>query len=244
MTWITVTLKNTQGSTPRDAGTSMRVFSDRIDGTIGGGMLEWEAMRIAREMLANGASKQSHKKVLGPDLGQCCGGVVSLHFEREAPPHTTQKSPLWIWGAGHVGRAIAALVAPFEDRTITLIDTAESRFPASLTERITPFLAEDPPKAVHHAPEDAHHLIVTFSHEIDLALCDALLRRPTQSIGLIGSATKWARFRKRLREMGHSEDDLARITCPIGEPALGKHPQAVALGVIRCLLLAEQGAKS
>jgi xanthine dehydrogenase accessory factor len=93
-------------------------------------------------------------------------------------------------------------------------------------------LAAHVPQAVPHA----HHLILTYSHAIDLALCDALLRRPTASIGLIGSATKWARFRTRLTAMGHAPAQISRIACPIGDPTLGKHPTAIALGVATALL--------
>ena len=59
----------------------------------------------------------------------------------------------------------------------------------------------------------------------------ALLRRGFGSCGLIGSATKWARFRKRLQQMGHAPAEIDRIRCPIGDKGLGKHPAAIALGV-------------
>ena len=78
--------------------------------------------------------------------------------------------------------------------------------------------------------------MLTYSHEIDLNLCDRLLRRGFASLGLIGSATKWARFRNRLAAMGHADAEIARITCPIGDPSLGKHPQAIAVGVAARLL--------
>jgi len=89
---------------------------------------------------------------------------------------------------------------------------------------------------VPHAPARADHLIVTYSHDLDLKLCDALLRHDFASCGLIGSATKWARFRSRLAALGHSEAEISRIACPIGDPALGKHPQAIAVGTAAGLL--------
>lgn len=233
---IVVTVSATKGSAPRDVGASMQVWADRQNGTIGGGALEWEALRIARDMLSDGRVQTRRVMPLGPDLGQCCGGVVTLEFSRDAPANADTATPLWIWGAGHVGRAIASVVAPLDDRQITLVDVAADRFPRALAKTVQPLVAADPVRAVSHAPNDAEHLILTYSHSLDLALCDALLRHGFSACGLIGSATKWARFRRRLADMGHSSDEIMRIACPIGDPGLGKHPQAIAVGVAGALL--------
>ena len=81
MTAIRVTIAAARGSTPRDAGTAMLVFADRIEGTIGGGALEWRAMRVARDMLDQGQIQREETVPLGPGLGQCCGGAVTLSFQ-------------------------------------------------------------------------------------------------------------------------------------------------------------------
>lgn len=234
--WIMVTVSRTQGSAPRDAGTQMRVFANGQDGTIGGGALEWEATAIARTMLTGGATQVQRVMPLGPDLGQCCGGTVTLDFLRNGVAARQLEPPLWIWGAGHVGRAIAGIFAPFQDRDITLVDTTAARLPAVLPDGVAPLVAADPVRVVAHAAANADHLILTYSHDIDLALCDALLRRDFGHIGLIGSDTKWVRFRRRLQAMGHAPDHIARIDCPIGNPSLGKHPQAIALGVATAMI--------
>jgi xanthine dehydrogenase accessory factor len=143
--------------------------------------------------------------------------------------------PVWIHGAGHVGRAIVDLLALQPDFDVTWIDTAPERFPPEAKARCLP--APDPARALALAPRNAHHLILTYSHAMDLALCHAALRHGFASAGLIGSQTKWARFRKRLSALGHSEDQIARITCPIGDPRLGRRPEAIALGVVTGLVL-------
>lgn len=214
----------------------MQVWADRQDGTVGGGALEFEATHIARRMLADGEEKMRRTFPLGPDLGQCCGGAVTLDFSHNALESDPTEAPLWIWGAGHVGRAIANVLAPFEDRHITLIDTAADRMPNTLPTNVSPLVAGDPVRAVVHAPQNADHLILTYSHDIDLALCDSLLRHGFGSVGLIGSATKWARFRVRLASMGHRAEQVTRIACPIGDPSLGKHPQAIAISVAATLI--------
>lgn len=146
------------------------------------------------------------------------------------------RQPLWIWGAGHVGRALVDVLSPLPNFAITWVDTAADRFPEDVPEGVTCLPAAALAALVPYAPRDARHLIVTYSHAFDLALCDALLQHGFDYAGLIGSKTKKARFRKRLSEAGHGPDPFARLTCPIGDPALGKHPQQIALGVAAELL--------
>lgn len=231
--FITITVTKTAGSVPRGSGTQMCVWADRTTGTIGGGALEWQAMAAAREMLADGRNHLTRTIPLGPSLGQCCGGSVTLELARNAAVAEPVGRPLWIYGAGHVGRAIVHVMAPLPDFTITWVDTAADRFPQT---DVTTLVAADPAQAVKHAPPDAAHLILTYSHKIDLALCHAVLSREFHSAGLIGSATKWARFKTRLAALGHSPAQIARIACPIGDPALGKHPAAIALGVATAMI--------
>ena len=138
---------------------------------------------------------------------------------------------LWVWGAGHVGRAIVAVLAPLPEIEIVWVDTSSDRFPEVVPERVIPFVAARPEEAVSAAPVSAEHMILTYSHALDLELCHRLLTHGFASCGLIGSRTKWARFRSRLAALGHVEASIGRIRCPIGSPALGKHPQAIAVGV-------------
>ncbi len=260
-----VVVAEARGSVPRGVGTSMVVWRDGFQGTIGGGALEWRALEMARQVLNEGAPRVE-RMPLGPALGQCCGGAVTLVAERlEAVPDLpwlrrvegTAEAPagkdylfrngwlredaatatrdIWVWGAGHVGRAITAILAPLPDLSVTWVDTDDARFPP-VPEGVTQLVAADPARAMVHAPKGAEHLVLTYSHDIDLALCHAALTRGFVFCGLIGSATKWARFRSRLADLGHDPADIARITCPIGDPALGKHPQAIAVGVVGRLL--------
>ena len=234
MTGIRITVARTAGSVPRGPGTQMMVWPDRTEGTIGGGALEWQAMAHARAMLTQSRGADALTLPLGPALGQCCGGSVSLDFARAEGLEAAPGTPLWIWGAGHVGRALVGVMAPLPDWEITWVDTSADRFPPDAA--VTTLVAADPARAVAHAPDAAHHLIMTYSHDIDLALCHAILSRPFAGAGLIGSATKWARFRHRLAALGHAPAHIARIACPIGDPSLGKHPQAIAIGVAMAML--------
>ena len=271
-----------KGSSPREVGAAMLVWPGGQSGTIGGGTLEFQAAEAAR---AQSAPARLTHHALGPELGQCCGGAVSLFSEvfdlkavealddtviaRSAsagemplpvkrllatargqgiapepqlidgwmvePVHKPTRD-LWIWGAGHVGRALVDVLSPLPDIAITWVDTGPERFPASVPAGVTTVPAAKPAELVRHAPPDAEHLVLTYSHNLDLELCNRLLSHDFRFAGLIGSATKWARFRSRLAALGHSPEQISRITCPIGDPALGKHPQMIAVGVAAQLL--------
>lgn len=275
---VRVVIAEHRGSTPREAGTAMLVWEGGQSGTIGGGALEWEAARAALRLLGAEApwARQVLRLPLGPGLGQCCGGQVTLLMERfgaaevaalaglaggyvrpveggAAPlaasaeavrlgggvmsePLAEPALPLWLWGAGHVGRAVvhAAQGLPL---AITWIDTGAERFPGEMPVHAAPLVAADPARAVGRAPDPAAHLVMTYSHAMDLDICHAVLSRRARYLGLIGSASKRARFVSRLRELGHGEAALERLVCPIGERALGKIPAAIALGVVREMLL-------
>ncbi len=270
-----VVIASHDGSAPRDTGTAMLIWATGQTGTIGGGALEHRATIAAR---AQTETTTRTRIPLGPALGQCCGGAVTLVTEvytaanlpqgpivarsldgSEMPlvvkrliasarnqgiipptqllqnwliePVASPIRHLWLWGAGHVGRAVAAVMAPLPDLALTWIDIAPDRFPMALPDGVQILPAPDPAAAVTLAPQTAEHLILTFSHILDLELCHGLLNHGFSRCGLIGSATKWTRFRSRLTALGHTQPQIAKITCPIGNRALGKHPQAIALGV-------------
>ncbi|MFT7135532.1 MAG: xanthine dehydrogenase accessory factor, partial [Akkermansiaceae bacterium] len=159
---IYIEITATRGSTPRDAGTAMKVTAKDITGTIGGGALEHQAILAAREMLDQGRKAHTLKIPLGPSLGQCCGGSVTLNFtdsRRDTDPavtppklNTSNHAPLdlWLWGAGHVGRAVVRN-SPKDAFNITWIDTEFDRFPADISPDVTVLPAADMPRIATHA---------------------------------------------------------------------------------------------
>lgn len=285
---VRVVIAEHKGSTPRESGTSIIVTENAQYGTIGGGALEYEAVAHARTMLQqDGEWMRTFSKIpLGPTLGQCCGGSVSLlaecygsaelaHLETlkgrfarqvksgasmEMPlpvqkllrdirsgsnggkfalkhgwliePLETSKQPLWIYGAGHVGRALVTTLEglPF---AVTWVDSARDRFPQDIPSHADMLVAANPADAVKHAPDNAQHVVLTYSHAIDLDICHRVLLRRFGGLGLIGSDTKRTRFLRRLAEAGV---DASRLECPIGDRSLGKEPMAIAVGVTAALL--------
>ena len=149
------------------------------------------------------------------------------------PPGT----PLYLYGAGHVGRAIVRALEglPF---AVTWIDTDEARFPPDVPAGVRTLATRDPAEVAAAAPDGAFHLVLTYSHSMDYDICHALLADDRFGFaGLIGSETKRARFFKRFRDAGIAEPALARLTCPIGLPGIpGKEPATIAVAVAAQLL--------
>lgn len=236
-----------RGSVPREAGTRMLVAADAVAGTIGGGHLEWQAVQRARVRLRLGEPAAERDIALGPTLGQCCGGALTLldgPLDAQALADWPQPAPLFtlqLYGAGHVGRAIVALLAGIDCR-VMWIDERDEAFPAEADAALPPHierLCVEPAAAeVQAAAPGSLALIMTHSHDLDLAICDAALRSDALAwVGLIGSATKRARFERRLLDRGVAPARVAALACPIGVPGIpGKQPAVVAVAVVAQLL--------
>jgi xanthine dehydrogenase accessory factor len=346
-----VTVHRVRGSAPREEGARLIVRPDgAFHGTIGGGRLEWEALRLARAALVEARPPARFvEQVLGPDLGQCCGGVVTLlvetfelvdlaeiealaaaeevgaarieaclgedgwvrralslpplrgrvapalagvgrggaafaaHGEADsarsefsasrapaAPPHppfadakgtfsrrgekerARQPEKHWteplgpiptsllLFGAGHVGRALVLALAPLPFR-VRWIDSRDEAFPAYVTANVAPVRADDPAAEIGAAPPGAFVLVMTHDHALDLSITAAALGRPDLPfVGLIGSATKRARFVARLRNFGMPEARIAALACPIGVPGIASKEPAIIAAATAAQLLAER----
>ena len=151
-------------------------------------------------------------------------------------PVTKEKELVWIYGAGHVGTAIANILSKLSQFSVTCIDTSEDRYPDSFPKTVEKLITKNPARIVQYAPSETHHLILTYSHALDLEICHQLLQLNFATAGLIGSKTKWARFKKRLNELNYTFEQINTIICPIGEPSFGKSPYEIAIGVASMLL--------
>lgn len=151
-------------------------------------------------------------------------------------PVTKEKELIWIYGAGHVGTAIANILSKLSQFSVTCIDTSQDRYPDNFPKTVEKLITKNPAQIVQYAPSETHHLILTYSHALDLEICHQLLQHNFATAGLIGSKTKWARFKKRLNELNYTFEQINRIICPIGEPSFGKSPYEIAIGVASMLL--------
>jgi xanthine dehydrogenase accessory factor len=255
---VLVSVSSTAGSAPRETGAWMAVFAQAQVGTIGGGHVEFDAIARARAILVGAVSAGGHavhRYALGPALGQCCGGVMHLRFERVGAADIpalaarlvsvsrVRTQPVALFGGGHVGHALVQVLAnlPFG---LTWIDSRDGVFPAQLPQSVTCEHSDPVQAAVADVAPCSLVLIMSFSHAEDLDIVAACLLRQREQgdlpyIGLIGSQTKWATFRHRLEARGFSPAELAHVTCPIGVSGIsGKEPEVIAVAVAAQLLQA------
>jgi xanthine dehydrogenase accessory factor len=317
---VLVTIADAKGSSPREAGVKMMVTADNMAGTVGGGNLEHEAIRIARQMLHdNVRTSELRRFALGPSLGQCCGGDTQLLFEpvgmigqssdrwggalqafveadkpcilvsaidgderakflvaeesvldQDHDPdllktiETLMKKPgnagvrLWtdgagqrylleqnpghrghilLLGAGHVGKALAHVLStlPF---AVTWADNRPEQYPSDLPPNIRAHCTQQLDQAIDEAPEGTIYLVMTYSHDLDYALCARILQRGDfRYLGLIGSKTKRARFEKTMRDIGIEQALIDQVVCPIGLDRIkGKQPAVIAVATAAQLL--------
>ena len=239
---VIVRVADARGSTPREAGTIMAVTTNETCGTIGGGRLEWEAMEAARSMLAKGVGRFDltvMERALGPSIGQCCGGRVRLELRRALPRDAklakerfaddwVTQPPVLVFGAGHVGLALANALAPLPLRT-TFVDERVDAVRA-LPEGTDWELTSIPESVVRDAGAGTCFVILTHSHATDFLIAEAALRRGDAAyVGMIGSATKRAKFLAQARRHGMSQDVIERLICPMAPHARrDKRPEVIA----------------
>jgi xanthine dehydrogenase accessory protein XdhC len=253
---ILVTILEARGSTPREAGTRMIVGAATLEGTIGGGQLELRAITAARAMLAADDAERRLTMPLGPSLAQCCGGSVTLRLERMTPATEARLAgdaaaararlpQVLLFGAGHVGRALMRALAPLPLR-LGWIDERADAFPPDWPAAIEARWLREPVQAIIEAQPGAHVIVMTHSHPRDLDIVAAALERGDLGyVGLIGSATKRARFERRLGDLGIPQERIRGLVCPIGVPGIeSKEPAVIAASVAAQLLqVIEQAAR-
>jgi xanthine dehydrogenase accessory factor len=229
---IEILILETRGSAPREAGTRMWVSATEVSGTIGGGNLEYAALKIAREMLLSGETMRERRFALGDSLGQCCGGSVTLRFSvTETVALAEPAFDVVLFGAGHVGKEVARILERLPCR-LTWVDPRPDVFPASVNAKVV--IEEEPAWMVDEAPAGAYYLVMTHSHALDLEIVERVLKRNDFAfLGLIGSETKAAKFRLRLRQRNIPAE---KLVCPIGLVKAGKHPAEVAVSAVAQLL--------
>jgi xanthine dehydrogenase accessory factor len=237
---ICAELASVRGSSPREAGTAMLVGRHGVFGTIGGGALEYMVIERARRMIGRAEAQAVDMDVpLGPEIGQCCGGRVAVRlrvfgdaeaarFAASLADEAAHRPVVMVYGAGHVGRALARCLALLPVR-VTVIDTRPDEI-AELGGICETRVSAMPESEARNAPDGASHVIVTHDHALDfLIAAEALARTDAPYVGMVGSVSKRGRFSSWFRETGGSAAALERLVLPIGAMGLGdKRPEVIA----------------
>ena len=152
-----------------------------------------------------------------------------------------EPTPFYLFGAGHVGRALSVALGPLPF-LVTWIDTRPGAIPEAFPSNVTAITQDDPVELLSRAPEGAFVAVMTHSHALDLDLVIAALQANRfPYVGLIGSATKRARFTSAMRKMGMPADVVGKLICPIGLTTIkDKAPAAIAASVAAQVLMARE----
>ncbi|AQS89506.1 xanthine dehydrogenase accessory protein XdhC [Neoasaia chiangmaiensis] len=232
-----VTIVAARGSTPRECGAFMLVTAREQSGTIGGGRLEWDCVAAARSLLVSGGDAVERDIVLGPRINQCCGGAVRVRIERlhdlaaletDMAQLVAALPQLFLFGAGHVGRALARALSLLPLR-LNWIDAREEEF-GDVPKGVATFVTTDWERELARAPAGSGVIVMTQSHTLDaLIVAAALSRGDLRYVGLIGSTTKRRRFVQGFREIGIPAERVAALVCPIGDRGVrDKRPESIA----------------
>lgn len=236
---VAVEVEGARGSTPREEGAWMLVSQDAAAGTVGGGQLEYLGIDRARQMLRRGEAETAMDVPLGPEIGQCCGGFVRLCLRRvdaalagqlrERLARADERRPhVYIFGAGHVGLALGAALALMPLRPILLDSRREAL--ADVADGVETRLLALPEAALAEAPPSSAVAVVTHDHALDFLLtAEALNAGRFAYVGMIGSRTKKASFRRWYLSEGGTSARFERLVCPIGGSAVkDKRPEIIA----------------
>lgn len=232
-------LSRVRGSSPRDAGTFMLVAPNAILGTIGGGALEYLVIDHARRLIATGRAEEAMDVPLGPEIGQCCGGRVSVallyadaalreKLTARIAGEDSKRPHVYVFGAGNVGRVLAQILLLLPVK-VEVIDTRADELGA-LDPGISSRRVAMPEAVVRSAPMGSAFVIVTHDHALDfLIAAEALARADSPYVGMVGSQSKRARFASWFARQGGSAEALERLVLPIGQSGLGdKRPSVIA----------------
>jgi xanthine dehydrogenase accessory factor len=236
---IVAELTSVRGSSPRAQGTFMLIGPRDFIGTIGGGALEHLVIERARQVIRDDIGGDDLDVPLGPEIGQCCGGRVNVEMRVVVPAKAAQliararreeaaQPAVLVFGAGHVGQALARALALLPVK-VTIIDTRADEL-VGLPPNVIPRVTAMPEALVRQAPDGSAYVIVTHDHALDFLIAqEALARADSPYVGMIGSRTKKAKFAHWFKAEGGDPQLLNRLVMPIGKQGLGdKRPEVIA----------------
>ena len=231
--FVLCTVIAAHGSTPQKPGSRLLVLGDgSLRGTIGGGAIEKQVIDAAVVLLSDDtAQTRTLETHLTHDLGMCCGGKMTVFLEKHGAP-----AQLFIFGAGHVARELAALASHVGFQVTVVDERAEwlnaERFP-NATRRL-----EQPDVVAQSLKGGAQSYccVTTHDHPLDQACTEALVKKPLAYLGVIGSQRKALRFRQRMEAGGFSAAEVARFESPMGVEIDALTPAEIAVSIVARLI--------
>ena len=235
--FVLATVIDTQGSTPQKPGSKMLVLErGETRGTVGGGAIEKQIVDAALVLLADAdAQTKLIETHLTHDLGMCCGGKMRVFLEKHGAA-----ARLFVFGAGHVARELAGLAHHVGFKVEVIDERPEWAQPERFgTMKLTVRPPADVARELAGGP-DCYFCITTHDHPLDQACLEALLRKPSAYLGVIGSRRKAERFKLRLRAAGFTDSELDKVKSPMGVPIHALTPAEIAVSIVGELICARR----
>ena len=231
---VLCTVVGTNGSAPREGAARMLVYGDeRFVGTVGGGVFEKRVIEEALVALETGQHRR-YSPHLTKDLGMCCGGAMDVFLEV-----LEVQSTVHIFGAGHVGQAIARILSPM-DFKVNVYDEREDWLEGCAFEGVR-LHSGDPRRSVPRLSRMDYVVVLTHSHPLDQDLLQAMIAEDFAYLGMIGSKTKVAKFFLRLKAAGVPESLFQRVSAPIGLDIGAETPEEIAVSIVAELVRVRRG---
>ena len=237
-----VTVVETKGSTPREAGAKMVVGKDGlIAGTIGGGITEAKVIKETKQAMKEGKGRflvyHLTKEAAALDEGAICGGDMKIFVDVLQP-----KEEVLIFGAGHIAVYVSR-IAKMVGFKVTVIDSLkefanQDRFP-----EVDEIIADDTKKALRHLniASSTYIIVITRGHLKDEEVLASVIRSNAAYIGMIGSSKKNATVFQNLEEQGISKDELTKVHAPIGIDIKAQTPEEIAVSIIAEIIQVRRG---
>jgi len=239
-TMVMATIVRSSGSVPRHTGTRMLVFPDgSIEGTIGGGEVEGRVVEEALEAFETGKPRLITYAFRDPSKGDVgvCGGEMDIFIE-PVPPEPT----IVVIGGGHVGKAVVHLARWLGFRVVLSDDRPEfagEEAAPGADKYVLSSMEELPQKMTIHS--NCYVLLTTRGVDVDVEGLPALLATPAAFIGVIGSRRRWETTAKTLREKGVPEEDIKRISSPLGLELNAETPEEIAVSILAEIIMLRHG---
>ncbi len=222
------------GSSEYQAANKLIITNDNSIGILDNEELTDQSIRIARDLI-NHPEKLNDGLINPLDSNQLLNENDSavLFFEPIIPNYHN----VVLFGAGHVGRALVHILSSLNCQ-VTWIDERKNEFPETCADNIDMIITDNPFTEINKTLSNSYYLVITHSHALDQDICERILRHNDFSyLGLIGSKTKRRHFEKRLKQKNITNEQLSRMTCPIGAGNFNsKLPTAIAVSITAELL--------
>jgi len=238
---VTVTVVDTMGSVPQDAGAKMIVTSAGLhSGTVGGGKVETKAIAEAQKMLRGEIAEKTQFASwnLNKDVGMTCGGIVKLYFEAFNVPRWN----IVVFGAGHIAQALTSILIHLDCKVTCIDPRPEWIDKLEKSPKLHPILTSDMPSIVKTLPDDAFVVLMTMGHTTDKPILIEILRTRTfPYLGVIGSHSKAVVLKRDIEEAGLPKEMQEAFFCPVGLELGTNHPYEIAVSIVAQMMKVRDG---